>query len=431
MYRELLNTYLVLGLFFLTSPASAADIDLWITTQLSELTGLYQQLHRQPELSFQEKETSSRIAEQLSRVGADVTTGVGGHGVVGILRNGTGDTLLLRTDLDALPIEEETGLPYASKVRVDATDGRGKVGVMHACGHDVHMTIFVGVARYLATHREQWRGRLMLVAQPAEEHLAGAQAMLDDGLYERFGKPDYALALHVAADIPAGMIGWREGFMAAASDSVDITLYGKGGHGALPHQAVDPIVQAAQLIMALQTIVARETDPSKSAVVTVGSIHAGTAHNIIPDECELQLTVRSYAPEVRGLLRKAIQRKAEGIARSMDARMPRVKITPGADALYNAPALAQRVVPSFRKVLGAQKIIETPSTMGSEDFAMFAQGGVPIFMFGLGTASPAQVAKQTHIWPLHSSQYQPDLTPTLRTGIKAMSAAALELLPRR
>jgi hippurate hydrolase len=302
---------------------------------------------------------------------------------------------------------------------------------MHACGHDVHMTIFVAVARYLAEHKDQWQGTVMFVGQPAEEHLLGARAMLEDGLYERFGRPDFALALHVASNLPAGIVGYANGFAAAASDSVDITVYGEGGHGASPHTANDPIIQAAQLVMALQTIVAREVNPLESAVVTVGAIQSGTAHNIIPGECELKLTVRSYKSEVRKLLLEAIERKATGIARSMGARKPRVKITRGTEALYNDPHLARRLDTVFRRRFGDERVVIDGPGMGSEDFAMFAQGGVPIFMFGLGSASRAQGQKSARLWPLHHPKYHPDVEPTLRTGITAMLNSVFELLPPR
>ncbi len=424
------SVFLVVGAFGLVD-ARADDPQAWLQKELPRLLPLYQHLHAHPELSLHERETAARIARELKELGIEVTTGVGGHGVVGVLKNGNGPRLLIRTDMDALPVVEQTGLPYASKVKTADPAGDGQVGVMHACGHDIHMTNFVGVARYLASHRDAWKGTVLFVAQPAEEKGLGAKAMLKDGLYQRFGKPDYAIALHVASNLPAGVIGYRSGYALANVDSCDITVFGRGGHGAFPHTTVDPIVQAAQLVLALQTIVAREVDPVESAVISVGSIHGGTKHNIIPDRCHLQATIRSYSPKVREQLKEAIVRKAEGIAASMGAPKPKVEFSEGLPAVYNDPALVDRVVPALQRALGQNRVMAVPPVMGAEDFALYRTDDVPIFMFWLGSVAPKRLKAMEAPISLHSPFYYPDPEPTLQTGITAMTAAALELLSEK
>src|SRR5439155_7496997 len=318
-----------------------------VAEAVPHLEPLYKQFHAHPELSLREEKTSERVAAELEGLGLKVTRRVGGHGVVGVLSNGHGPTVLVRTDLDALPVTEQTGAPYASEVK--ATDDKGNtVGVMHACGHDMHMTVFLGTARVLSQLKDQWRGTAVMIAQPAEEKVKGAAAMLADGLFKRFPKPDYCLALLCASDLPAGTVGVTEGYALANVDSVDIVIRGVSGHGAWPHKTKDPVVLAAQTVLALQTIVSRETDPLESAVVTVGSIHGGTKHNIIPDEVKLQLTVRSFTDEVRGKTLEAIQRIARGQAVSAGIpaeRMPLVRVaeeefTP---ATFNNPELVRRL----------------------------------------------------------------------------------------
>ena len=307
-----------------TTILTAAEPAEWARQNIDDLIELYKHFHANPELSFQEEQTAARLADELRKTGAEVTSNVGGHGVVAMLKNGSGPTLMLRTDLDALPVAEKTDLPYASKVRVK--DQRGaKVGVMHACGHDLHITNLIGVARYMAAHTDLWSGTLMLIGQPAEERGAGAQAMLADGLFVRFSRPDYALALHVDASSATGTVGYRTGYSLANVDSVDITVKGRGGHGAYPHATIDPIVIAARLILDLQTIVSREIKPIEPAVITVGSIRGGTKHNVIGDTCHLQITVRSYSAEVRRHLHEAITRKAHAAAVSAGAPEPEVK----------------------------------------------------------------------------------------------------------
>jgi hippurate hydrolase len=404
----------------------------WVDANLKSLVELYQTFHQTPELSLQEKETAGRFAAELRSAGFEVTSNVGGYGVVGVLKNGPGKTLLLRTDLDALPVAEETGLPYASKVRVK--DERGAtVGVMHACGHDVHMTSMVGVVRYLASHRGDWSGTLVVIGQPAEERGMGARAMLDDGLFRRFPRPDFAIALHVASDLPPGKIEYRGGYAQANVDSVDITIKGRGGHGSAPDTTIDPIVIAARLVLDLQTIVSREIKPIDPAVVTVGSIHGGTKHNIIDDDCTLQLTVRSYAPEVREKLLSAIKRKALAAAASSGAPEPTIKVSEGTPSVYNDPQLTDRVVATIKGVAGDENVTEAEPSMGGEDFSRYGLAGVPICMYRLGTVDQQRLDqyKKEGVPPpsLHSPLYYPDAEASLRVSVPVMVAIVEDLLP--
>ncbi|MEM7311818.1 MAG: amidohydrolase, partial [Planctomycetota bacterium] len=343
-----------------STPTTAQDYSAgtveWAQSNLPELVKLYKHFHTYPELSFQEVETAKRLASEWRQLGFTVTEKVGGHGIVGIMKNGEGPTLMLRCDMDALPITEQTNLVYASQVKVPNKEGV-EVGVMHACGHDIHMTNLTGVARFMTDFKDAWRGTLMLIGQPAEERGAGAKAMLKDGLFSRFPKPDYALALHVFADKPAGTVGFRAGYALANVDSVDITMKGAGGHGAYPHATIDPVVQAAELVMALQTIVSREVNPIAPAVVTVGSIHGGTKHNVIGNTCHLQLTVRSYADDVRTAVLDAIKRKAKAVAQGNRAPEPEVKVSEGTPSLENSRDLVEKIVPVFRRVIGNEKVL--------------------------------------------------------------------------
>ncbi|MDA7977982.1 MAG: amidohydrolase [Pirellulales bacterium] len=405
----------------------------WISAgdHLSSLFELYQHLHQTPELSYEEVETGKRIGEELRSLGFDVTNGVGGHGVVGVLKNGEGPTVMVRTDLDALPVTEETNLVYASKVRVTTKEGV-ETGVMHACGHDIHMTSFIGTARYLAGNKDLWSGTLVFIGQPAEERGAGAKAMLDDGLFERFPRPDYALALHVDSALDSGKIGYTPGYALANVDSVDIIVHGRGGHGAYPHTTVDPIVQAAQLVMALQTIVSREVSPIDSAVVTVGAIHAGAKHNVIPNQCHLQLTVRSYKDETREHVLNAIRRKARGIAEASNAPEPEITISEGTPAMKNDAELVERLLPSWRATLGEDNVVPAQPQMGGEDFSHYGLAGVPIFMFRLGSVETLRLSGYERIGQpppsLHSSVYYPDAELSIRTGVVATSTAVLDLI---
>ena len=394
------------------------------------LAELYRHLHRNPELSGQEKATSARIAEELTKAGYQVTPRIGGYGVVGLLRNGEGPTVLIRTDLDSLPVEEKTGLPYSSQNK----------GAMHACGHDLHMTAFVGAARVLSQLKGRWRGTLLMVGQPAEETVGGAARMLADGLYQKFPRPDYCLALHVDAALEAGKVGYREGYMLANVDAVDITIRGLGGHGAYPHRTKDPVVLAAQVVMALQTIVSREVRPIDPAVVTVGQIHGGTRRNIIPDQVDLQLTVRTYSEATRRQVLAAIERITQGMVSAAGLppeRAPIVKVRDDerSPATYNHPELTRRVVASIRDIVGAGQVVEREPEMGAEDFGLFGkvEPPIPAFMFRLGTIdsrrwAEAQKPGSPGLPSLHSSQFWPDPEPTISTGVQAMAAAALGLL---
>lgn len=400
---------------------------------VAALVTLYQQFHRAPELSLHERETAARLTKELKATGAAVTAGVGRHGVVAVIENGDGPTLLIRTDLDALPVTEQTGLAYASQVKT--ADARGvEVGVMHACGHDIHITCLVGVARYLTANKDRWSGTAVLIGQPAEEKGDGAKAMLDDGLFERFPRPDYALALHVDSTLATGKIGYLAGYALANVDSVDITVRGRGGHGAYPHMTVDPIVEAARLVLDLQTIVSREIKPTEPAVVTVGSIHAGTKHNVIASECALQLTVRSYSDEVRQHLLEAIKRKALASAASSGAPEPTIEVSEGTPAMFNDHALVERIVPVFEREFGEENVVHSDPSMGGEDFSRYGLAGVPSFMFRLGSVDEKRLARYEQLEQgppsLHSPRYYPDPEPTLATGVTAMSAAALEILKK-
>jgi amidohydrolase len=399
------------------------------------LDSLYLDLHRNPELSSREEKTAARLAEELRRLGYEVTTGVGGTGVVGVLRNGKGPTVLLRTEMDALPVEEKTGLPYAS--HVTAPDPSGKiVPVMHACGHDIHMASWTGAAALLVQHKDLWRGTLVMVGQPAEETVKGAEAMVKDGLVTRFPKPDYCVAVHDSHDAPAGKVMVTPGYALANVDSVDVWLYGKSGHGAHPEATVDPIVLAARTVLAWQTLISREKDPLEPAVLTVGSIQGGSKYNIIPDEVHLQITLRTYKPEVRKQMLDGIARiaKAESLAAN-SPKEPLIKIPESANATYNDPALARRVGAAVARVVGEQNFSEWHPEMVAEDFGTLCKAaGAPYVQLRIGAVQPAkfQQAMATHatLPSLHSSGFAPDREPTIRTGVITLVAASLELLDK-
>ncbi len=427
---------------------SQQTLDSLIDREIAALVATYKTLHAAPELSHYEEKTSAFVAKELRALGYTVTERIGkyskpewtGYGVAGVMKNGEGPTVLLRADMDALPVEEKTGLPYASKVRVKNDAGQ-EVGVMHACGHDIHITTLIGTARMLAELKNQWRGTLVLVGQPAEETIDGAKAMLDDGLYGKTPKPDYAIALHDHGDIEAGKVGMTPGFALANSTSVDITVRGIGGHGSRPESAKDPVVLAAQIILSLQTIVSRENSPLDPAVVTVGSIHGGTRYNIIPDEVKLQLTVRSYKEEVRQKILAGIERIAEGtaLAAGLPAELaPVVKVseTEVTPATYNDPALTGRLSSVFTKALGTQNVVQYPPIMGAEDFGRFGMEGnqIPTILFWIGASDPLKVAESKRtgkpLPSIHSPLFAPLPEPTIRTGVKAMTSAVLELMKR-
>lgn len=430
------------ALALLAAPAMAQeDLDQKIEEDYSYLHDLYTWFHQNPELSFHEQQTAARLAEEMRALGFEVTEGVGGHGVVSVMENGEGPTVMLRADMDALPVKEQTGLPYASSKTV-VDDKGNEVPVMHACGHDIHMTAFVGAARRLVEMRDSWSGTLVMINQPAEERGAGAKAMLDDGLFERFPTPDYNIAFHDSASLPAGVIGYAKGWALANVDSVDITIHGIGGHGAYPHTTKDPVVLSAQIINDLQTLVSRVVSPLEPAVVTVGSIHGGTKHNIIPDRVDLQLTVRSYTDEVRQQLLEGIERIAVNsgrVAGLPEDKLPEVEIqleeyTP---ATYNDEALAERVIGSFREAGVSDVIMETPPVMGGEDFSLYGrtEENIPSFMFWVGAVDPEtyrQAQESGESLPsLHSPFFAPKPRPTIETGVRAMTIAALELLGKK
>jgi len=393
---------------------------------------LYLDIHQSPELSSHETQTASKLAERLRGLGYEVTEHVGGTGIVAILKNGNGPTVMLRTELDALPVEEKTGLPYASKVH--ATDDAGHdVPVAHACGHDLHMAAILGTATIMAQSKNSWHGTLMLIGQPAEETVVGARAMMADGLYTRFPKPDYALALHVTNELPAGIIGIVPGILTTAADSLRVTIYGKGGHGAAPHTAIDPIVIAARTIVTLQTIVSREVKPGEMAVVTVGYIRAGTKNNIIPNEAEFGLTVRTYNPQVRKQVLAAIDRivKAEAMAGGV-TREPLIEHYESTDSVYNDPALAERLRPALEAALGKQNVETTAPITFSEDFGYFVGAGTASLFMRLGGADPAKLAEAQKTGVTlpsnHSSYFAPDVEPSLRGAIEAEVAVLRDLL---
>jgi hippurate hydrolase len=404
-----------------------------IDAEYASLEALYKQLHANPELAFQEEQTAARMAKELKALGFEVTTKVGVTGVVGVLKNGDGPTVMVRTDMDALPVTEKTGLPFASKVRVRDKQGL-EVGTMHACGHDMHMTCWVGTARVLASMKDQWKGTLVFIGQPAEEVGGGARRMINDGLFTKFPRPDYCLGLHCDARKPFGHISYAEGLMMANTDTVDITVLGKGGHGSQPHTTIDPIVIAARIVLDLQTLVSRETQPGEPVVVTVGSIHGGTKHNIIPAECKLQLTVRTLKDSVRKQVLEGIQRIAKAAADAAKAPAPIVRIeqddfTP---AVYNDAKLAKKTTAAFREVLGADKVHEIPPVMGGEDFGRYGREGIPIFFYFMGTMAPERVEAAERggdpLPSLHSDLYFPVAEPSIRNGVLTMSVAVLNLM---
>lgn len=397
-----------------------------------EVESLYFDLHRNPELALQEQQTAAKLADRTKALGYEVTTGVGGTGVVAILRNGPGPTVLLRTEMDGLPIEEKTGLPFASQVVTKNISGT-TTPVMHACGHDIHMSSWFGTAKLMAANKNRWHGTLILIGQPAEETGQGAPAMIKDGLFTRFPKPDYALAIHDSAIQPVGQVGYTPGFALAAADSVEITIFGIGGHGGRPQNTIDPIVIAARTVLGLQTIVSRENNPLDPVVITVGTIHGGVKNSIIPDEVKLQLTVRTYKPEVRKRVLAAIEREAKGEAIAAGApKEPLITITPAANATYNDPALTNRVVTTLRGVLGQKNVVEVEPTMVFEDFAEFNLAGIPSVDLWIGAVNPEKLATAQQsgspLPQLHSATWAPDYVPTLKKAITVETTELLELL---
>lgn len=401
-----------------------------------DLVDLYQDLHSNPELSHVESETATKLGGMLEGMGFDVTYNFGSTGVVAVMKNGEGPTVLIRADMDALPVVEQTGASYASTKMMEDRFGEMQP-VMHACGHDVHMTSFMGTAQELVSRKSEWNGTLVMILQPAEELGQGARAMISEGLFDKFPRPNYNLALHVNSAMPAGTVGWVPGYALANVDSVDITVRGIGGHGAYPNTTKDPIVLAAQIVMGLQTIVSREISPTEPAVVTVGSIHGGTKHNIIGDEVKLQLTLRSYSPEVRQQTLDAIRRMVKGYAMAAglpEDKMPIVvhqdEFTPAA---FNNPDLSSRAATLMAGAIGADNVIKVDPVMGGEDFGEFGQvePKIPSFIFWLGAVNPAEFRQAqldgTQLPSLHSPFFLPDAEPTIETGVTAMTATAIGL----
>lgn len=438
---------LFLSLALPTAVNAQRSLDTMIDADIASLVTTYKALHAAPELSHREEKTSAFLAAQLKALGYTVSERVGkferpewiGYGVVAVMKNGPGPTVLVRTDTDALPVEERTELPYASKVKTKNDAGQ-EVGVMHACGHDIHMTSLLGAAKLLAQLKDQWSGTLVLIGQPAEETIDGARAMLRDDLYTRFPKPDFAIALHDSPDLAAGTVGYTPAYTMASSTNIDMKIRGVGGHGSKPEATKDPIVLASQIIMALQTIVSRENSPLDPAVVTVGSIHGGTRYNIIPDEVNLQLTVRAFKEEVRQKLLASIERIAKGtaIAAGFPAeRLPIVRVseTEVTTATYNDPPLTERLAKVLESALGQQNVVKISPVMGSEDFGYLSLNQqIPSAYFFIGASDPAKI-KQSHetgvpLPSLHSSLFAPLPEPTIRTGVRTLTVAALDLLKK-
>ncbi len=424
----------------LTAPAVAQDdtIAAQVRTDMPSLMDLYREMHAAPELSFMEVQSAARLANEARRLGFEVTEHVGGHGVVAVLRNGPGPVLMIRADMDGLPVTEPANLPYASRVRVTTAEGV-ETGVMHACGHDTHMAAWIGTARALVANRATWSGTLVMIGQPAEERGAGARAMLNDGLFTRFPHPTHALAFHDAAQFPAGQLGFTPGFALANVDSVDILVRGVGGHGAYPHTTRDPIVLASRIVGALQTLVSREVDPQDAAVVTVGSFHAGTKHNIIGEEARLQLTVRSYSDATRRMLLDGIARIARGEAVAAgvpDDRMPTVTVAENdfTPSTYNTPEFTNAMAAFLRTRFGAPRVTQVPPSMGGEDFSEYQRADTAIqsMIFWVGGTPRADFdAARTsgaHLPSLHSPNWQPDAPTVIATATEAMTAMAMEIL---
>ncbi|GIU13659.1 M20 family metallopeptidase [Shewanella sp. MBTL60-007] len=422
------------------TPCYASELAESTAKAMPSLEALYLHLHQNPELSYHEKDSSARIAKELASLGFQVTENVGGYGVVGLLKNGEGPTVMIRADTDGLPIIEETGKSYASKV-ITTDANNNKVGVMHGCGHDIHMTSLVGTAQQLVATKANWQGTLMMVAQPAEEVGGGAKAMLKQGLFTDFDTPDYILGLHVSASIPAGKVGMVSGYALANVDSVDITVKGKGGHGAYPHLTKDPVVLASRIVLALQTIASRELSPLEPSVITVGSIHGGSKHNIISDEVKLQLTLRSYNPEVRLQQIAALKRLTQGIAMSAgldESLFPDVYVheEERIPSTYNDPVLVSRVRASIESEIGQDNVIDALPVMAGEDFGLYGLTAEkrPITLFWLGAVNPSQyqlsLESGNALPSLHSSQFAPDYAPTINTGVRAMTKSAIDLFNR-
>ena len=445
--KRLVLIVIVIAIPLCLGVRAQSSVDALIDREIAQLVSTYKMLHAAPELSHYEEKTSTFLATQLRSFGYTVTERVGkydrpqfnGYGVVAIMKNGAGPTVLVRADIDALPVEERNDVPYASKVKAKNDSGQ-EVSVMHACGHDVHITNLIGTAKVLAALKDQWHGTLVLIGQPAEETVDGARAMLADGLYTRFPKPDFVVGLHDSADYEAGQVSYVPGYAMASSTSVDLTIRGLGGHGSKPEATKDPVVMAAQTVLALQTIISRENSPLDPAVVTVGTIHGGAKRNIIPDEVLLQLTIRTYKEEVRQRILASIERIAKGVAAAAglpDDRAPIMKVieSENAPSLYNDPQLSEKLANAIGKAIGPANVIKSNPLMASEDFGVLnLDHQIPSFYFWLGAMAPEKIAASRKsgkpLPSLHSSLFEPLPEPTLRTGVKAMTTAVLELMKK-
>jgi amidohydrolase len=416
------------------------QIDAIAEKEYPRLDELYKHLHANPELSNMEKNTATRVAKELREAGFEVTENVGGYGVVGVLKNGAGKTILVRADMDGLPVKEETGLPYASKTITKDDKGTDQPA-MHACGHDIHVSVLLGTAKTLAQLKSQWKGTLVFIGQPAEEKVQGAVRMIQDGLYTRFPKPNYCLSLHASAALPAGKVGYCSEYAMANVNSVNITVYGEGGHGAYPHQTKDPVVLSAYLITQIQTIVSRQTSPFEPCVVTVGSIHGGSKHNIIPNEVKLLLTLRSYSEKVRQNTIESIKKIARGLAIAAglpEDKYPKVELDNETGfALYNDPALTEKVAKSLKSAIGEKNVEKVPPVMAAEDFGELGKvnPAIPTMLYWLGTIPQARYdeaqATGLQLPPLHSSLYAPIPEPSIKTGIRTMSKTVFDLLSEK
>ncbi|KTE03131.1 peptidase M20 [Sphingopyxis sp. H038] len=424
----------------LAAPAGAQTLGGEVEKQMPSLMAIYKDLHANPELSFMEVRSAGILAAEARKLGFKVTEKVGGTGIVAVMENGPGPVVLVRADMDGLPVTEQTGLPGASKIRVTTKEGV-ETGVMHACGHDTHMTAWVGVARLMAANKAKWSGTLVMIGQPAEERGAGARMMLADGLYKRFPKPEYVLAFHDAAQFPAGKIGYTPGYALANVDSVDITVKGVGGHGAYPQTTKDPIVLASRIVGALQTLVSREISPLDSAVVTVGSFHAGAKHNIISDEAKLQLTVRSYSDEVRDHLLDGIARiaKGEAIAAGMpDDKMPVVSVDKNeyTPSTFNTPEFTEEMAAYLKTSFGNDRVVQMPPVMGGEDFSRFGREdksikSLIVWVGGVPQAEYDAAKKEGRTLPsLHSPFWAPDAPAVISTATEALTAMTMKLMAK-
>ncbi|MEZ6140114.1 MAG: amidohydrolase [Zavarzinella sp.] len=412
-------------------------VDKIVDKELASIAQIYKELHKNPELSLQEVRTAKILATELKQLGFTVAEQIGKTGIVGVLKNGEGPVVLVRTDMDGLPIVEATGAEYASTIQTRDRVGR-EVGVMHACGHDIHMANWIGTARTLVQMKEHWRGTLVMIGQPAEEIGAGARMMLAEGLYRKFPKPDFCIALHADSQLAAGKIHYTSGLAMANVDTVEIIIHGKGGHGSAPHVCIDPIVIAAKLILDLQTIASRQTDPKDAVVVTIGSIHAGTKANIIPNEATLQITVRTTKETTRKAVLEAIEKKAKAAALASDAPPPEVKIfwdefTP---KLENDPKLTASIAGLFEDLIGKENVIPRQFILGGEDFSRYALNGqIPIFMYYLGAVEPEKyqesIEKGIALPGAHTDKYLPNINLTLKTGMTTLSLAVMKLLPAK